>query len=90
MGEIVARLKREGIYDKTAIIITADHGVALPRAKQFLYDEGLHIPLIIRWPASVKPGTSSRDLISNVDIVPTILGIAGLPYAQVSARPQYP
>ena len=79
MGEIIGRLKREGIYDKTAIIITADHGVALPRAKQFLYDEGLHIPLIIRWPASVKPGTSSTDLISNVDIVPTILGIAGLP-----------
>ena len=51
MGEIVARLKREGVYDDTAIIITADHGVALPRGKQFLYDEGLRIPLIIRWPA---------------------------------------
>ena len=79
MGEIIARLKREGIYDNTAIVITADHGVALPRAKQFLYDEGLHIPLIIRWPAGVKPGTSSADLVSNVDIVPTVLGIADVP-----------
>jgi arylsulfatase A-like enzyme len=70
---------RERIYDHTAIIVTADHGVALPRGKQFLYDEGLHIPLIIRWPGGVKPGTSSAELVSNVDLVPTMLGIAGLP-----------
>ena len=79
MGEIIARLKREGSYDNTAIIITADHGVALPRAKQFLYDDGLHIPLIIKWPARAKPGTVSDELVSNVDIVPTMLAIAGLP-----------
>ena len=79
LGEIVARLKREGLYDNTAIIVTADHGVALPRAKQFLYDEGLHIPLIIRWPVLAKPGAVSEQLVSNVDIVPTILALAGLP-----------
>ncbi|MCX6905354.1 MAG: sulfatase [Verrucomicrobia bacterium] len=79
MGEIVARLKREGLYDNTAIVITADHGVALPRAKQFLYDDGLRIPLIIRWPARAKAGTVSEELVSNVDIVPTMLGLAGLP-----------
>ncbi len=79
MGEIVARLRREGLYENTAIIITADHGVALPRAKQFLYDEGLRIPLIIRWPAGVRPGTVSDALVSNVDLVPTILALAGLP-----------
>ncbi len=78
MGEIVARLKREGLYDNTAIIVTSDHGIALPRAKQFLYDDGLHIPLIIRWPALAKPGVVSEQLVSNVDIVPTILALAGL------------
>jgi arylsulfatase A-like enzyme len=82
MGRIVARLKKEGLYDNTAIIITADHGVALPRAKQFLYDDGLRIPLIIRWPARAKPGTVSDELVSNLDIVPTILAIAGLPIPQ--------
>jgi arylsulfatase A-like enzyme len=82
MGQIVARLRREGLYENTAIIITADHGVALPRGKQFLYDEGLHIPLIIRWPSGVKPGTVSDELVSNVDLVPTILGLAGLPSPQ--------
>ena len=79
IGEIVARLKKEGLYDNTAIVITADHGVALPRAKQFLYDDGLHIPLIIRWPARAKAGTVSDELVSNVDIVPTMLALAGLP-----------
>jgi len=79
MGEIIARLKREGLYENTAIIVTSDHGVALPRGKQFLYDEGLRIPLLIRWPAKIKAGTVCNELVSNVDIVPTILGIAGLP-----------
>ena len=79
MREIITRLKREGIYDNTAIIVTADHGVALPRAKQFLYDDGLHIPLIIKWPARAKPATASDELVSNVDILPTMLAIAGLP-----------
>ena len=79
MGQIVARLKREGLYEKTIIVITADHGVALPRGKQFLYDEGLSIPLIIRWPTKVQAGTVSDELVSNVDIVPTILVLAGFP-----------
>ena len=78
-GELVARLKREGLYDNTAIIVTSDHGVALPRGKQFLYDEGLRIPLIIRWPARAKPGSVSDELVSNLDVVPTILALAGLP-----------
>jgi arylsulfatase A-like enzyme len=83
IGDIVARLKREGLYDNTIIVITADHGIALPRAKQFIYDEGLHIPLIIRWPARIAPGGSSKELVSNLDVVPTILDLAGMP------RPAY-
>ena len=78
MGEIIARLKKEGLYDNTAIVVTADHGVALPRAKQFLYDNGLRIPLIIRWPARARAGTVSDELVSNVDIVPTLLALAGV------------
>jgi hypothetical protein len=79
LGKIVARLKSEGLYDNTIIVVTADHGIALPRGKQFLYDQGLHIPLIIRWPANIKPGTVDDRLVSNVDIAPTILALAGLP-----------
>jgi len=83
IGTIIDRLKKEGLYDNTIIMITADHGVALPRGKQFVYDEGLHIPLIIRWPARMVPGTVSKELVSNLDIVPTILDLAGMP------RPAY-
>jgi arylsulfatase A-like enzyme len=83
IGDIVARLKNEGLYDNTIIVITADHGIALPRGKQFLYDEGLHIPLIIRWPSRLNPGSVSPELVTNLDIVPTILDLAGMP------RPAY-
>ena len=79
MGQLLARLRSEGLYENTAIVITADHGVALPRGKQFLYDEGLRIPLIIHWPAGAQRGAVHDELVSNVDIVPTILGLAGLP-----------
>ena len=79
IGNIMARLKKEGVYDNTIIVITADHGIALPRAKQFIYDEGLHIPLIIRWPARIAPGDISEELVTNLDIVPTILDLAGMP-----------
>lgn len=79
MGDIIERLKREGLYENTAIMVTSDHGVALPRCKQFLYDGGLRLPLIIRWPARAKAGTVSEELISNLDLLPTMLRIAGLP-----------
>ena len=78
-GEIVARLKIEGVYDNTIIVVTSDHGVALPRSKQFLYDEGLHLPLIIRSPHGVPADSVRDDLVANIDVVPTILGLAGLP-----------
>jgi len=78
-GEMIARLKKEGLYDNTIIVVTADHGIALPRGKQFLYNEGLHIPLIIRWPGTIKPGTVETRMVSNIDIAPTILALAGLP-----------
>jgi arylsulfatase A-like enzyme len=83
IGDIVARLKKEGVYDNTILVITADHGIALPRGKQFIYDEGLHIPLIIRWPARLAPESVSAELVSNLDVVPTILDLTGLP------RPSY-
>ena len=79
IGDIIARLKKEGQYDNTIIVITADHGIALPRGKQFIYDEGLHIPLIIRWPSRISPGVVSSELVTNLDIVPTILDLAGMP-----------
>ena len=56
----------------------SDHGRAHIRCKQFLYDGGTHIPLIVRWPEHVEPNTVSDALISGVDFAPTTLSLAGI------------
>ncbi len=76
VGEILERLDKEGIADNTMVIFIGDHGRCQVRGKQFLYDSGLHIPLIVRWPKGIKPGQVSGDLISSIDITATIIGTA--------------
>jgi arylsulfatase A-like enzyme len=79
VGKILKRLEDEGIADNTAVFLWTDHGISHARGKQFLYDEGIHVPLIIRWPGIVEPGTVSEDLVSHIDIAATSLYAAGIP-----------
>lgn len=84
VGETLAALERDGLADSTIIIWTTDHGDGLPRAKRSLYDSGLRVPMIIRWPErfrpdGVKPGTVDERLVSFVDLAATILSLAGVP-----------
>jgi arylsulfatase A-like enzyme len=84
VGELLTQLERDGLTDNTIVIWTTDHGDGLPRAKRELYDSGIKVPMIIRWPqqwrpAGIKPGTQDRRLISFVDLAPTILAMAGVP-----------
>jgi arylsulfatase A-like enzyme len=60
------------------VILIGDHGRCMPRGKQFLYDGGLHIPLIIRWPGHIEPGTVCEDLVNTLDICKTIVDVAGV------------
>ncbi|MCH2186072.1 sulfatase-like hydrolase/transferase, partial [Myxococcota bacterium] len=76
VGKILDQLQRDGLADNTIVIFTADHGDGLPRAKRWLYDSGLHVPLIIRWPGVTDPGTQNAQLISLIDLAPTILSMA--------------
>jgi arylsulfatase A-like enzyme len=83
LGRLLARLESEGLADDTIVIWTTDHGDGLPRAKRELYDSGLHVPMIIRWPEKyrpddVVPGTMDTRLLSFVDLAPTILALAGI------------
>lgn len=78
VGKVVATLKKEGVLDNTLLIFIGDHGRCQVRGKQFLYDSGLQIPLIIRWPKHIKPGTVSDDLVSSIDISAAILAAAGV------------
>jgi arylsulfatase A-like enzyme len=72
-------LAKRGLLDKTLIVFAGDNGQALPHGKGSLYDPGSNVPLLVRWPGAVKPGSESRELLSNEDIAPTLLAAAGLP-----------
>jgi len=76
VASMLAELEREGEADNTIVFFWGDHGDGLPRAKRWLYDSGLNIPLIIKWPGNVKPGTVSDQLISSIDFGPTVLSMA--------------
>ena len=75
---IIKRLDAEGIADSTVIFFFSDHGISHLRGKQFLYEDGIKVPLIVRWPEMVKPGTRRKDLVSHIDISATSLFLAGI------------
>jgi N-sulfoglucosamine sulfohydrolase len=78
VGKLLAELERDGLKENTVVILIGDHGRCMPRGKQFLYDGGLHIPMIIRWPGQVKAGQVCDDLVMSIDICQTILDMAGV------------
>ncbi len=76
--QIVLDLKAEGVYDNTLIFFLTDHGISHLRGKQFLYDEGTKVPLIVKLPDSKRKGTVRKDLVTHIDVLPTSLAFAGL------------
>lgn len=87
VGAVLKRLKDEGLADNTIVFFFGDNGRPNVRDKQWLYDGGTHIPLIVRWPGTAKPGTVNNDLISGIDITATSLRLAGItPPAKMQGR----
>jgi arylsulfatase A-like enzyme len=82
VGDVLARLEQEGILEQTLIIFATDHGISHARGKQFLYDEGAHVPLVVRGPGITK-GQVRSDLVELIDIAPTSLAAAGIPVPAV-------
>lgn len=78
VGEVLNRLEQDGLTDSTIVFFFGDQGRPHVRAKQFLYDGGIHTPLIIRWPGERNRGTVNRDLISNIDLPVTSIALAGI------------
>ncbi|MEX0702685.1 MAG: sulfatase-like hydrolase/transferase [Planctomycetales bacterium] len=78
-GELLQELDDAGLADDTVVFFFSDHGDGLPRAKRWVYDSGLHVPFLVRWPGRVKPGTVEDRLVSFVDLAPTALSLAGVP-----------
>jgi arylsulfatase A-like enzyme len=77
-GEIMAELQKRALSDNTLVMFMGDNGAAQFRGKGTLYEFGIHIPLLARWPGKIKPGSTSRELISGEDLAPTFLEAAGV------------
>ena len=82
VGDVLARLEREGILEETLIIFVTDHGISHARGKQFLYDEGTHVPFVVRGPGIAK-GKVRDDLVELIDLAPISLAAARLPVPAV-------
>lgn len=78
LGEIIDLLESSGELDNTLIIVTADNGMAFPRAKANAYEYGIHVPLAVRWGDHISSGRTVDDLVGFVDLAPTILDVCGV------------
>ena len=84
VGQVLAQLEADGLADDTVVIYFGDHGRCMMRGKQWCYDSGLRVPLIIRWaknfpmPEQFKPGTVDGQLIEAIDLAATTLALAGV------------
>jgi uncharacterized sulfatase len=90
VADVLKQLEDDGLANDTIVWFWGDNGRGLPRAKRWIYDSGIRVPLIIRvpdkWrklampdnPDAVKPGTVNDDLIAFIDFAPTMLSLAGI------------
>ena len=79
LGRVLDWLKAHGLEKNTIVIFTGDHGRGMPRFKRSPKDAGTRVPLIIRWPEQLPPGTVREDFASWIDFAPTFLTLAGVP-----------
>ena len=83
-GELIAQLKEDGLWEDTIVFVWADHGVGMPRGKHNAWEQGTHVPLIVRFPkkyqhlAPAKPGSAIDGLVTLMDLGPSVLALAGL------------
>ncbi len=77
LGEIITRLKEDGLYESTVVFFFSDHGMRLPRHKQFLYEGGIRVPLIAAGPG-IPQNRVRTDLVSGLDISAATLALAGI------------
>jgi arylsulfatase A-like enzyme len=83
VGKVLDLLERDGLASRTVVVFFGDNGQAHVRGKQFCYDSGLHVPMIVRLPRALAAGkgpaagTVVEALVSAIDLAPTMLSIAG-------------
>ena len=81
VGRIVDALKRQGLFENTIVVFTSDHGVNMgiheKDGKNNFYEASMRIPLIISWPARIRPRTDKKTMIAFADLYPTLLSLMG-------------
>jgi uncharacterized sulfatase len=75
-SDVLQALEHHGVASNTVVFFFGDHGRGLPRAKRWLYDSGIHVPLLVRWPGVIAPGSVREDLVCFLDFSPTVLSLA--------------
>ena len=78
VGLLLGALRGAGKADNTLVMYVGDHGAQFSRGKTTLYEGGVRVPLILRRPGRIRPGTVRRELVSTIDILPTVLEAVGL------------
>lgn len=78
IGKILDQLKSDGLYNDTYIFFYGDHGGPFPRYKRALYDTGLKVPMVIKFPNNKNAGSIDERILSFIDLAPTVLSIAGI------------
>jgi len=94
VGEVLKTLKEEGIDDNTLVIFTTDNGTRsgssgpLRGAKAQMYEGGIRVPTIMRWPGNIPAGATCAEHVSTLDILPTIAGLTGakLPQQKIDGK----
>ncbi len=82
--DLLDQLEEDGLAENTIVFFYGDHGAGVPRHKRWLYDSGLRVPMIVYAPERYAhlvpghPGTTSDELVSFVDLAPTVLNLAGI------------
>lgn len=90
VGEILDYLKRTGLDKNTIVVYTTDQGFYLGEHgwfdKRFMYEESFGMPMVMRWPGHIKPGTQVTGLTQNIDFAPTFLDMRHLHSAGHAGR----
>lgn len=79
VAAILKDLADDGLAESTIVFFWGDYGRGFPRAKRWCYDSGLKVPLLVRWPGNLTPGSVREELVSLIDLGPTVLSLAGSP-----------
>ncbi|MFO8015031.1 MAG: sulfatase [Phycisphaerae bacterium] len=87
IGKVLDRLEADGLAENTIVFYFGDHGRAHVRGKQWLYDGGIHVPLVVRAPGVTEAGTVVDEMVSAIDFGPTCLRLCGIaPPAHMQGR----